>query len=379
MINLLNNNQALNNNQVYNRNVLEYEKIVRDQIYFLRLLSRLDSNIKVSLTGKSEWILLYNVIKNPPRRPISARTIVRNELVFEIDDDNWSTVRDGTLRIISLLEKLGAKDCYYLSYTGNRSIHIKVYFDPGSIDLEDTTAEILKHIDISNIPENTDGNNAEEIRKYLIRKATKFYIMRQVALATDTNIDMNLAYNHLIRLEGSVNEKSGRYCTYIESIPENKPENYPVVVPDKLPPKLWDLSFMTDELDAFLQVHFRKSTTPIIYGPGKPIENPERFVDILRPAYIKGYRHWIVSSLSGYLKRHQVQFDKANHIVRELAKGDEELSSRLYTVKEIYKADKSKRIPGLPKLIEIIKEEVKDGKLSQDIADSIISKLKGGE
>jgi len=213
----------------------------------------------------------------------------------------------------------------------------------------------------------------------LIRTAIKFYIMRQIALATDTNIDMNLANKHLIRLEGSINEKSGKYCTYIESIPENKPESYPVVIPDKLPPKLWDLSFMKDELNAFLQVHFRKSTVPIIYGPGKPIEDPESFIDILRPAYIKGYRHWTVSSLSGYLKRHQVQFDKASHIVRELAKGDEELSSRLYTVKEIYRANESKRIPGLPKLIEIINEEVRDGKLSSDIANAIIFKLKGGD
>jgi len=361
MANLLNNNHALNNNQVYNRNVLEYEKIVQDQIYWLRLLNRLDSDIKVSLTGKSKWIPLFDVIKNPPKSPISSRSILKNELVLEIDDDNWSNVRDGSSRIISLLEKWGAKDCFYLAYSGNRSIHIHVFLDLSSVILENETIKIL-----------------ESVERDEIGKGFKEYIMRQIALTTDTRIDMNLASKHLIRLEGSINEKSGKYCTYIESIPENKPESYPSVIPDKLPPKLWDLSFMKDELNAFLQVHFNKSIKPVNYSPGKSLENPESLTEILRPAYIKGYRHWIVSSLSGYLKRHQVQFDKANHIVRELAKGDEELSSRLYTVKEIYKADKSKRIPGLPKLIEIIKEEVKDGKLSQDIADSIISKLKGG-
>jgi len=354
------------------------ETKTQDQIYFLRLLGRLDSKLEVSLTGKSKWIPLFDVIKSPPKIPISARTIIKNELVFEIDNDDWTIVRNGTLRIIDLIEKWGAKDCYYLSYTGNRSIHIKVYFDPGSITLEDKTREILEHIDISNVPEDTDENKKEEIQKYLIRTATKFYVMRQVALATDTSIDMNLANKHLIRLEGSINEKSGKYCTCIESIPEDKPGNYPVVVPDELPPKLWDLSFMKDELNAFLQVHFRKSTAPITYGLGKPIGDPERFIDILRPAYIKGYRHWIVSSLSGHFKRHQVQFDRASSMIRELAKGDEELSSRLYTVKEIYRADKSKRIPGLPKLIEIINEEVRDGKLSSDIANSIIFKFKGG-
>jgi len=353
------------------------ETKIQDQIYFLRLLSSLDSELEVSLTGKSKWIFLFDIIKSPPKIPISARTIIKNELVFEIDNDDWTIVRDSSLRILNVLGKWGAKDCYYLSYTGNRSIHIKVYFDPGSITLENKTREILEHIDVSNVPEDTDINKKEEIRKYLIRTATKFYVMRQVALATDTHIDMNLANKHLIRLEGSVNEKSGKYCTYIGSIPENKPENYPVVVPDKLPPKLWNLSFMKDELNAFLQVHFKKSTPPITYGPGKPIENPERFIDILRPAYIKGYRHWIVSSLSGYFRRHQVQLDRASSMIRELASKDEELSSRLYTVKEIYRADKSKRIPGLPKLIEIINEEARDRKLSSDIANSIILKLKG--
>ena len=348
------------NNQRHERNEVENEKKVQDQIYLLRLLDRLDSNIQVSLTGKSKWLPLFDVIKAPPSTPISARSILKNELVLEIDDDNWAKVRDGSLRIASLLEKWGAKDCYYLSYSGNRSIHVKVFFNPSTVAVKEETAKILENV------------SREEVRK-----STKEYIMSQIASITETSLDMNLASKHLIRLEGSVSEKSGKYCTQIDSIPDERPENYPVIIPDKLPPKLWDLSFMKDELNAFLQVHFRKSTAPIIYGPSKPIENPEHFTDILRPAYIKGYRHRIVSSLSGHLKRHQVQFDKANYVVRELAKGDEELSSRLYTVREIYKADESKRIPGLPKLTEIINEEVRDGKLSPDHANSIISKLKG--
>jgi len=365
------------NNEV---NKVDAIKIRQDQVYFLHLLNLLDSDIKVSLTGKSKWLPLFDVIKNPSNAPISARSILKNEFVFEIDNDDWTIVRDGSLRILNVLGKWGAEGCYYLSYTGNRSIHIKVYFDPGSIILENKTKEILEHIDVSNVSEDTNEDKIkkeEEVRKYLIRTATKFYVMRQIALATDTNIDMNLAVKHLIRLEGSINEKSGKYCSQITFIPQEKPDNYEVVIPDHLPEKLWDLSFMTNELNAFLQVHFRKSTAPIIYGPGKPIKDPESFIDILRPAYTKNYRHKIVSALSGHFKRHQVQFEKASRIVRELASKDEELSSRLYTVKEIFKADENKRIPGLPKLIEIINEEVRDGKLSSDIANSIILKLKG--
>jgi len=341
-------------------NKVDAIKIRQDQVYFLRLLNLLDGDIKVSLTGRSKWIPLFDVIKNPPKMPIPARSVLKNELVFEIDDDNWATVRDASLRIVNLLEKWGAHDCYSLAFSGNRSVHIHVFTDVSKIALDDETTKILENV------------NGDEIRK-----SVKEYIMRQIAFATDTNIDMNLSSKHLIRLEGSINEKSGKYCTYIESIPNERPENYEVVIPDCLPERRWNLSFMKDELNAFLQVHFRKSTKPKIYGNGRSIENPERFIEILTPAYIKNYRYRIISALSGYLKRHQVQFEKANHVVRKLAKGDEEFSSRLYTVKEIYKADESKRIPGLPKLIEVINEEVKDEKLSQDIANSIILKLKG--
>jgi hypothetical protein len=300
-------------------------------------------------------------VRNPPNAPISSRSILKNELVLEIDDDDWAKVRDGSMRILNLLEKWGAKECYYLSYSGNRSIHIHLFFDPSGVVIRDETAELL-----------------EDVNKDEIRKEVKSYIMSQIAGATDTSIDMNLSGKHLIRLEGSINEKSGKYCSQITFIPHEKPENYEFMVPEKLPENLWNISFMNDELNAFLQVHFRKSRKYVNYGSGGPLKDPEALIEVLRPVYIRGYRHYIVSSLTGYLKRHQVQKDEAIKIVRELAKGDEELPSRLYTVKEIYKADDKKRIPGLPKLIEIINGEAKDGKLSSDLANSIILKLKGG-
>ncbi|MEM3255649.1 MAG: hypothetical protein QXE05_03190 [Nitrososphaeria archaeon] len=70
--------------------------IVQDQIFFLRHLARLDSDIKVSLSGRSKWLDLYDVIRNPSNFPIASRNILKNEFVLEIDDDDWSIVRDGS-------------------------------------------------------------------------------------------------------------------------------------------------------------------------------------------------------------------------------------------------------------------------------------------
>lgn len=191
---------------------------VQEQTYFLHLLSRYDSDIAVSLTGKEKWISFFDIIQNPPKSPIGHRSILRNELVIEIDSPDWGTVRDGTKRIINLLDKWQAQDCYYLSFSGNNSIHVHVFFSVKSVDLDDNTIRALEGID------------RDEIRKEIKR-----YLMRQIQFAADVIIDTNLSSKHLIRLEGSVNEKSNNYCTKINSISDSKPSGYNVKIPDSLP------------------------------------------------------------------------------------------------------------------------------------------------
>ncbi len=333
-------------------------RTVQEQIYFLHLLSRYDSDIEVSLTGKGKWISFLDVIQNPPKLPIGHRSILKNELVIEIDSSDWGTVRDGTRKIVEVLDKWHAQNCYYLSFSGNNSIHVHVFLSVKSVDLDDNTAKVLEGID------------RDEIRKEIKR-----YLMRQIQFAADVIIDTNLSSRHLIRLEGSINEKSGNHCTQIDSIPDIKPSGYDVKVPDSLPSCLWDLSFMRDELSLFLRVHFTKKTKAIHFKDGKPLDNPERLVEILRPTYVKGYRHDIVSAASGYLRRHAVSLELAQEIISELVKNDEEKSSRLYSLREIYKLDKDKRVPGLPKLKEVIDREYKSRIISREIAESVIVQL----
>ncbi|MEM3860067.1 MAG: hypothetical protein QW478_11810 [Candidatus Micrarchaeaceae archaeon] len=337
------------------------ELIIQNQIYFLRYLSsKYDSDIFVSLTGRSKWLDLYSVVRNPPNFPIASRSILRNELVLEIDDGDWTVVRDGSRRILKLLEKWGARDSFYLSYSGNRSVHIHLFFDLSTVKISDDTLKVLENID-----------------KDEIRKATKAYIMRQIAYATDTNLDMNLAGRHLIRCEGGIHEITNKPCSMIDFIPNDRPANYPVKIPgpDSLPLKLWSINFLEDELNVYLKLHFGKNRKPI-YGPGKPISvNPEQLVSVLRPIYIRGFRHFIVLSVSGFLKRHQVPLETALKIIKELAARDEERASRIYNFTQIYKADNRKRLYGLPQLVKIIKKEMEVGKITEQIAKITISQL----
>ncbi|MEM3448650.1 MAG: hypothetical protein QXP38_07205, partial [Nitrososphaerota archaeon] len=324
------------------------------------------SDIKVSLNGRSKWLDLYDVVRNPPNFPIVSRSILRNELVLELDDDSWETVRDGTRRIIQVLEKWGGQNAFYLSYSGNRSLHVHIFLNLSSLMINNDTGKVLESVD-----------------KDEVRKVVKTYLMRQVSLATNTNIDMNLAGRHLIRLEGGVNPKSNQPCSQIDTIPDNRPVNYPIKIPDSLPPKLWDISFLENELNVFLKLYFTKEQKPIRYGHGKPISiNPEQLVSVLRSIYVKGHRHHIILSVSGFLKRHQVPLDTAQKIIRELAMKDEELRSRLYSLSQTYKANVNKRLYGFPELIRIVRKEMEEGKITQGIAENVITRLesiaKGG-
>ncbi|MEM0135992.1 MAG: hypothetical protein QXU18_12340, partial [Thermoplasmatales archaeon] len=268
----------------------DMKNIVNSQIYFLRLLTRYDSDIYVSLTGKSKWLDLYDVVRNPPSFPIASRSILKNEVVLENDSDDWTIVRDGSRRILELLNKWGARDCYYLSYSGNRSIHIHTFFDVSSIEIKPDVQKIL------------EGADRDEVRK-----TVKSYLMRQISIGADVNVDMNLAGRHLVRLEGSTHEKTNKPCSMIDSVPNDRPESYEIRIPgpNSLPLKLWSINFLEDELNVYLKLRFAKKEKPI-YGPGKLIEDPEKLIEILKPVYIKGHRHHIILALSGLLRRHSV-------------------------------------------------------------------------
>ncbi|MEM3846621.1 MAG: hypothetical protein QXU98_13080, partial [Candidatus Parvarchaeota archaeon] len=128
------------------------------------------------MTGKSKWLDLYDVVRNPPNFPIASRSILRNEIVLELDDYSWETVRDGTRKIIYVLERWKAEGSYFLSFSGHNSIHVHLFFDPSSLKISDDTLKVLENID-----------------KNEIRKDVKTYIMKQIGYATGTSLDMALA------------------------------------------------------------------------------------------------------------------------------------------------------------------------------------------
>ena len=318
------------------------------QIYWLMQLSAVSRDeIQVMVSPKTTWIPFSSVLLSSPTRTIHSRTILKNELVLEIDDDNWEVVRNGTRRLVEILKTWGGKDAYYLSYSGNRSIHLHVFMDTSSVEIPPKIATILNG--------QTD-----------VTATVKMYWTRQFAMATGAPLDMQLTGKHLIRMEGGFNEKSGKYCTQIYEVPDEKPKFYDIVVPRKVPYKPWDISPFTREIQAMLEAHYAHKPVRT-YTPGKPF-NIEPLVEILKPVYIPGHRHFIVLAVSGWLKRHGIPEYKAIEIVRALNPHDGTPAKTARTVHEVYRAAPENKIAGLPYLLNIIGEMAVNGKITGELA-----------
>ena len=306
--------------------------------------------IQVMATPKTSWIPFSSVLLNSPSKTIHSRSILKNELVLEIDNDNWEIVRDGTRKVIETLKSWGGNDTYYLSFSGNRSVHVHVFMDLTGVEIPPEIATLL------------DGQPD-------VMSTVKAYWTRQFAMATGANLDMQLTGKHLIRMEGGFNEKSAKYCTQIYEIPEEKPKFYDILIPKSLPSRLWDLSPFLSEIQAMLKVHYAPKPVKV-YRAGKPF-NIDPLVEILKPVYIPGHRHFIVAALSGWLKRHSIVETETLRIVRALNTKDATPSKTTATVKSIYSAPEGTKIPGFHKLERIIDDEFLAGEITLEVANQV--------
>ncbi|MCL4480964.1 MAG: hypothetical protein M1113_05730, partial [Candidatus Thermoplasmatota archaeon] len=151
---------------------------------------------------------------------------------------------------------------------------------------------------------------------------------------------------------------------------DEKPAFYDVVIPDKLPLKTWNLCRFESEINTFLKVHYSAHAKTVYHNSGRKID-PEPLKEILKPVYIPGYRHWIVLSLAGWLKRHSVPEPDTLAVVKALDPDDSTPSKTKATIHNVYQAREDDRVPGLPKLISVLDQEARDRKIPANMAEGI--------
>ena len=115
--------------------------------------------------------------------------------------------------------------------------------------------------------------------------------------------------------------------------------------------------------------------------PGRKLGMAEinEIVSLLSPAYIPGYRDYIVMYLSGWLYKSGVDNESAKRIIETLAEKDAEKRDRLIVLHRTYRnitPDKAKGKSGLQEVLtDVFREKLAPGKEAEEMAVTIMAKV----
>jgi len=89
-----------------------------------------------------------------------------------------------------------------------------------------------------------------------------------------------------------------------------------------------------------------------------------------------GHRHMLVLCIAGWLKRHGITEARTIEIIRRLNPHDLTPAKTMSTIKGVYKALETDKIPGVHKLISVIDGMVIQNEISVSIAEQVKMSLK---
>jgi hypothetical protein len=126
------------------------------------------------------------------------RSMLKNEIVIEFDNENTETNKEATLEVIKRLKEDNIGYSYW--HSGNKSFHVHVLVDTGK---------------------------AQNIRR--LKKAFLDTYTEGLKIKPDYQLCID---HHLIRAENGLHEASGKHKTLIRCT-----ENYPTI--STVPPRVW--------------------------------------------------------------------------------------------------------------------------------------------
>lgn len=216
----------------------DWLKIRDEQIRHLRELQELNNReilVQNQSDVKEPWITL-ETFKSSGGTAIRLRSALYNELIFEVDNENWNEMYAQTKKVYDWLTERKAP--VYIVYTGGKSLHLRVYMNVGTIETDRETMKMLEEYGID------------------LWRALRVFFYDKVKRETGAEMDKQMfswgsdTKGRMERTEGSIHE-SGSFCSYLSSIPEKKPAEYELQFMPK--PTLWDISTFTEEINAYLR------------------------------------------------------------------------------------------------------------------------------
>jgi len=204
---------------------------------------------------KTDWAILvsYDRRFRGKREPffgngwVQARQIMLNEVMLDLDVDDWTVQREEGGKLKSFLDSQGIP--YVLGYSGNKGLHFHIFLDD---------AKLRSIFD--------EFNDEDPVDKYrFARKSVASFIIKGSGMdgkragVDDSRIDWSSSsQGALIREFGCIRD-DGQHKTLLQEIPDDKPKpgSLPLIVPDAC--RAWDLNGFEDKFREDYQKELKRA------------------------------------------------------------------------------------------------------------------------
>jgi hypothetical protein len=260
-----------------------------------------------------KWQLFYNYhIEDIVDSNNLHREVLSNELIFDIDADNWNSARQLALNLEEVLNKLQIP---FNRWSSGRYLHYHVFLE----DKEITTTpnkeflELVKnHFETILKRKSYTANDVLQLEREVF-KTIGLIVLERINPIENAHIDLLKFQSEksLIRAEGSLNFKTRAYKTYLETLPEEQPlirASWQVKFPEEIkvwkpkPEFYWKLFFLAYQKYVKPKYEIRTEPKPIATKREKGKENKVEWIEkLLEKPFPDGRKRLINLVFAPYL------------------------------------------------------------------------------
>jgi hypothetical protein len=228
-----------------------FDNYIKQREQYFRFLVSFKYDFQLWQEGWQRWEPISNLqhrFDELIRNINLHREILPHEWVFDIDTNDWNSCYELAVK---LEEKLNEYNIPFNRWTSGRLLHYHVFFDQNGFQKDETQKRkqvmrelkailkfhffgALKKIEIT----------IEDVRQLevQIHRAIPLLFISEIPQSENAKIDtLKFKSNKaLIRFEGSINEKTGAYKSYLAELPKEQPlvkASWKVQFPNEV--KLW--------------------------------------------------------------------------------------------------------------------------------------------
>jgi len=228
-----------------------FDNYIKQRKQYFKFLSSFNYDFQVWQEGWQRWESIGNLqhrFDELVRNINLHREVLPHEWVFDIDANDWNSCLELAVK---LEEKLNEFKIPFNRWSSGRWLHYHVFFDQNGFQKEE--AQKLKEVSkelkaivkfhFFGVLKKTEFT-IEDVRQLEIQihRAIPLFLLDEIPQSENAKID-TLKFKStkaLIRAEGSINQKTGAYKSFLPDLPKEQPlvkASWKVNFPNE--PKLW--------------------------------------------------------------------------------------------------------------------------------------------